>query len=260
MEGKDTALEVYFCGWEECEPGHSYGPSIREYYLIHCIRKGKGRFYSGGKEYLLKEGDGFLIFPGEVTYYEADQREPWEYAWIAFSGSEVRRILNACGLSEEKQCFFLKDTEAAEVLRDLAREEERRPVHPYEELGVLYRFFSLLAEARQTGTVLAEQYVKKAIAYIHNHFDMEVKVAAVADYVGVDRTYLYRLFMEEMGISPKQYLMDYRLKTAAKLLKKSDYSIAQIASSCGFCDAPSFNRQFKAKMGMTPKEWRKNRG
>ena len=88
MNQTARGLTIYFCGHESCAPGHFFGPAIRTHYLLHVILKGKGIYRTGSKEYSLKEGEGFLIKPQEVTYYEADPLEPWEYAWVSFAGGD----------------------------------------------------------------------------------------------------------------------------------------------------------------------------
>lgn len=86
-------LTVYFCGSENCPPRHAYGPAVRPHYLLHVILKGRGIYQYKGQTYALSAGDAFLIPPAEVTYYQADEREPWSYAWVGFDGKAVPEIL-----------------------------------------------------------------------------------------------------------------------------------------------------------------------
>ena len=79
-------------GEEECVPSHSFGPFIREYFLIHYCIDGKGTFSVEGKTYKVSKGEIFIICPGQVTVYTADADDPWHYAWIGFSGKEAERI------------------------------------------------------------------------------------------------------------------------------------------------------------------------
>lgn len=72
-------LYLAYCGIEYCYPSHSFGPAIREQYLLHYILDGKGIFKVNNKTYNLTKGQGFLINPNELTYYEADKYEPWKY-------------------------------------------------------------------------------------------------------------------------------------------------------------------------------------
>lgn len=84
---------IYTCGYENCSPGHSYGPIMRNGYLIHYILKGSGVYKARGQIFRLKEGDAFLICPGELIYYEADSKTPWSYAWIGMQGIKVKGYL-----------------------------------------------------------------------------------------------------------------------------------------------------------------------
>ena len=72
-------LAVYSCGVQRCGAHHSWGPAVRDHYLIHYITSGHGVFTSGGKTYSLSSGDGFLVTPSHVVSYVADEDDPWEY-------------------------------------------------------------------------------------------------------------------------------------------------------------------------------------
>ena len=74
-------LSLSFYGYEECTPNYSFGPAIRDTYVLHYISKGQGKFHYKGKIVDLKEGDFFLLKPDELTFYQADSKEPWAYYW-----------------------------------------------------------------------------------------------------------------------------------------------------------------------------------
>ena len=84
-----TALRIYYCGREQCAPGHFWGPAIRPHYLLHVVLHGKGEFFYQEQKYELSAGDAFLIEPMQTHYYQADKKDPWEYAWVGFDGSCV---------------------------------------------------------------------------------------------------------------------------------------------------------------------------
>ena len=67
-------LSLSFYGYEECTPNYSFGPAIRDTYVLHYITKGKGQFHYKGKIVDLKAGDFFLLKPDELTFYQADSR------------------------------------------------------------------------------------------------------------------------------------------------------------------------------------------
>ena len=91
-------LGLYQFGKEDCEPAHSYGPAIRNHYLFHYILSGKGTLmWQDGKrrenKTVLRAGQGFLISPGQITTYIADDRIPWEYCWLEFDGLRAKEAL-----------------------------------------------------------------------------------------------------------------------------------------------------------------------
>ena len=67
-------LSFLFCGRQNCAPGDSVGPAVREHYLLHFCLSGRGVYQAQGRSYAIGPGEGFLILPDEVTSYQADQR------------------------------------------------------------------------------------------------------------------------------------------------------------------------------------------
>ena len=109
----------------------------------------------------------------------------------------------------------------------------------------------------ESRTDIATLYFQKASEYIRNNYAYPIQISDVARYVGIDRSYLYRIFMEHENTSPKQYLLKHRLQMATQLLCSSSCTITEAALSCGFRDAPSFCNYFRQGTGYTPKEFRK---
>ena len=87
-----TALRIYYCGREQCAPGHFWGPAIRPHYLLHVVLHGKGEFFYQEKKYELSAGDAFLIEPMQTHYYQADKEDPWEYAWVDSTEAAWKRF------------------------------------------------------------------------------------------------------------------------------------------------------------------------
>lgn len=268
------ALRFYYAGSEECAPGHSFGPAVRPHYLIHFVSRGKGRYLRGNQVYELEMGDAFLILPGETTRYVADEVEPWNYIWVAFDGSDARNLLIRCGLSEENPIYHSKNPgQAAQLLMQAAvfeRSFREAGQNLLAVMGNFYLLFShmvqeqygqMLLAAEDNGTAkvstLQELYYRQAVEYLKSNFGYPVKVEQLAAQIGISRAYLYKVFIAHCGKSMQQYLLELRMDAAKKMLRCSSGSITEIAYSCGFSDSPSFCRQFKKAVGMTPKEYRK---
>lgn len=99
--------------------------------------------------------------------------------------------------------------------------------------------------------------IKSITTYIEEHYKEKITLEMLASHASISIFHLSHLFKQYTGQTPIEYLNQYRLIMSADLLKSSDYSIVDIAFECGYNNVSYFNRAFKAKYGMTPKEYRK---
>lgn len=254
-----NTLSLYYCGYEECTPGHSFGPAVRPHYLLHFVFEGKGVYTENGREHHLTKGDTFLIKPGESTIYCADNKEPWEYAWVALDGHEAKYILGKCGLLGDKPVLSGEDwSQLKPLILALVDKFIHYDQNEYELLGYVYFIFSLMIK---NGNPLEGDYISsyfiQAVEYIKNNYSYDIKISDVARYVGIDRTYLYKIFIEEEGVSPMQYLIQWRIHLACNMLSDTKMPITQIALSAGFKDVQSFCKHFKKQKNITPLQYRK---
>lgn len=105
LEGNPASIHLLFWGKEDCVPGHTVGPGVRDVYKIHFIHKGKGIVRVGADTLELVAGQGFLIIPDFVYYYKADDADPWTYSWIGFQGEDVPELLGRTYLSPTSPVF-----------------------------------------------------------------------------------------------------------------------------------------------------------
>ena len=101
----------------------------------------------------------------------------------------------------------------------------------------------------------SSQYVLNAIKYIQFNYSHDISIDDVAKSVGVSRSHLYRVFMLNVGKSPIDYLTEYRINEACKLLRAGNLSIAEVAVSVGFFDQFYFSRVFKRAKGVPPSKY-----
>ena len=99
--------------------------------------------------------------------------------------------------------------------------------------------------------------MKVILKYIENNYAQKISVADAAEIAGFSESHFMRYFKETMGTSFVEYLKDYRLTMAARLLLASDASILSISEDVGFENLSYFNRAFKKKYKVTPSQYRK---
>lgn len=100
--------------------------------------------------------------------------------------------------------------------------------------------------------------VTKVISEIEANLGSDLTLALLAEKANLSRDHLIRLFRRKLGLTPKQYILDLRIKKAARLLNSTRYSIEQIAEELGFSDRYHFTRAFNQSMGINPGEYRRS--
>lgn len=243
-------------GEQQCASGHAFGPCVRNNYLIHYIYSGKGIFRANGQEYRLHKGQFFLICPEQLTFYKADANEPWLYRWIEFNGSFAPLILKSAGLSENAPIFTDDDNMSAgsALLEILNRQNMEFEVL----MSLFWNFiFTITKGAKNTALKPAEGYIGLAEDYIKMNAYKKTAVADVASYIGIDRSYLCRLFKEYKNMSPQEFILTFKLNMACRYLENKNLSVAEVAQSIGYNDAHVFSKAFKKQFRLSPMAWRR---
>lgn len=259
---KNGSLYVNCCGLSRTEPFHSFGPAYKPHYVIHYILSGKGKLALGGKEYPLEQGYGFLIPSEELVFYQADEEDPWTYVWVGFSGQLAGEIVKSAGLSLTNPVFMSeRGEEFYRAVKDMLEHNTFGVANELRRNGQLHLFLSLVAESshieEKGETDKADAYVKRAVEFIVGNYCNPIKITDVADYVCINRSYLYTLFKNSMGMSPQQFLATFRITKAAELLQITSLPIESIALSCGYTDPLVFTKSFKQMKKMSPSVYRK---
>lgn len=229
-------------GYEDCAPSHFFGPAVRTHWLIHYVVSGSGIFRIGDKEYTVGKDDFFVIPPYVETYYQANENNPWNYIWVGFTASDAlpAPLPDVMHCPEARSIFTaMKDCEKHEASRSAFLTAK------------LWEFFTLLLRtSEQPGG-----YVEAALTCIHSEYMNGITVEEIAQRLNLDRTYFSTLFKKQVGVSPKQYLLAYRMQLAAKLMCENQSSVTVAAYSVGYSDIFTFSKMFKQHHGMTPSEY-----
>jgi AraC-like DNA-binding protein len=261
MKPKFEEVHLCFCGLAQCNPLHAYGPASRPNYIIHYVLDGKGIYQVGNKKYKLSKGQGFLIEPEQLTFYQADKEEPWSYLWVGFGGSKAENIIRDIGLNSSQLIFQCDESEKLnKIVLDMMRHTKSTMSNLYYLQGKLYEFFSILSSDMLVEEYIEDtkenRYIQEALSYIRNHYSNGLTVAQLADHLAVNRSYLYSIFKNTLELSPKEYLKKFQVSRAKELLVLTEELVEDIAVSCGYKSTLVFTRNFKDEVGMTPTEYR----
>lgn len=265
--GVFTDLMPYQYGREVCTPGHAFGPARRSHYLFHFILEGKGSLTAADEMgnatvHELHAGEGFLIFPGQITTYVADLDDPWEYIWIEFDGAHVKSNLDRLGFSPASPVYQAQDEDRCKQMVDAMRSLlDHRSASQFYLVACAYLFFdAFLGSARPhrsgASSRLHSFYVDNALAYIEQNYQGDITVEDIARNAGLNRSYFGKVFRDAMGVSPQQFLIGFRIEKACELLKLSNLSVGEVGRAVGYPNQLHFSRAFKNARGLSPRAWR----
>ena len=260
-------LRLYQYGWEQCAPLHSFGPFVRNHFLFHYVISGLGYLDSTAPDgtthrYNLGANQGFLICPGQVNTYFADEHRPWKYVWLEFDGLRITEYLTLAGLNEVQPVYTPQTISQGEGVRDtmlyIANHPKASTLHL---IGHLFLFLDGLIQSSSTRRTAAEGqlrdfYIQEAVTYMEQHYQRDLTVEELADVCKLNRSYFSKLFKESMGCPPQEFLIRMRLSKATELMRTSRDSIGDIAAVCGYPNQLHFSRAFKKRYGLSPRQWR----
>lgn len=261
-------LRIYQYGYEQCKPLHSFGPFVRNHYLFHYIISGRGSLDATGEDgvtthrYELHAGQGFLICPGLINTYFADETHPWKYVWVEFDGLHASEFLRYAGLTAAQPIYQADSDDQSQEVRDrmlyIADHSDASTLHL---IGYLYLFMDALIRTSSTrlsaqGSQIKDFYIQEAVNYIEQNYQRDLTVEEVADACRLNRSYFSKLFKDNMGCPPQEFLIGVRLAKAAEMMCNGNAPISEIAVRCGYSNQFHFSRAFKKRYGEPPQKWR----
>ncbi|MEE1078341.1 MAG: AraC family transcriptional regulator [Agathobacter sp.] len=242
------------------------------------IKRGQGLVTVDFREHRVNDGTMLLILPGQLHSIKQYKDEIMEYENILFNPSMliprnadstitnyIHPLLN--GKITVPTVFTPVYPYYKDVIAPIDACDEICKTMPqgYELYikSMLFQFFFVLHNRCRNLTTPPKNRkmvdkMKPVLKYIENNYMEKITIEEIAKVAEFSESHFMRYFKETMGTSFIDYLKDYRLTMASRLLISSESSILDIAAEVGFDNLSYFNRSFKQKYGMTPSQFRKN--
>lgn len=260
-------LGLYQYGMERCEPSHSYGPAKRNHFLFHYVVSGTGTLFADDSRgrtntYQIKSGQGFIIYPNQITTYIADKNVPWEYIWIEFDGLRAKETLDISGFSMNQPVYKAKYKDIGKKMADemmyIVTHSEETPFHLIAHLYLFLDYFirSTASTFGHGNSKLQDYYIKEALTYIEQNFQNNISVSDIAAVCGINRSYFGKIFKAAIGQTPQEFLLNYRMLKSAELLRMTQMKIGEIGQAVGYDNPLHFSRAFKKIYNQSPRSWR----
>lgn len=246
---------------------------------IIYIKKGTGLVIVDQVRLMVCAGDLVFLCPGQLHAIRQSHQESMEYENIIFSplllkGTQADTcwdtFLSPILLKETSlPVLITPDTEHYTELSVCIDQidELRRSFpegYPLFIKGKLFELFSLFYQygmvtpcaAVTKSRLKSREKAKQILKYIEQHYTEPITIQTIAEAVGFSPSHFMKFFKQTFGMSFIGYLNTHRLVIAARLLVSSDDTILSIAVETGFENLSYFNRMFKKKFGITPRQYR----
>ena len=259
-------LNLDECGIEQGIPGFGYKYEVLKSAVVHYITKGEGIFKVDDKVYKLKKGDIFILLKGMKVEYMASIDEPWEYQWIGFNGANASEYLNRTSIVDSYAASCKEDSKIPKIISNMC--EISKAYNPSASddillLRELYSLFHALIEEFPKEFEYKNKelhtYIQEAIDYININYMNNITVRDIAEHVNLSRSYLYKMFIKNLKVSPQNYLINLRMYKATLLLKNTKMPIGEVANKVGYSDSLLFSKTFSKHFSISPLSYRNNK-
>ena len=245
--------KIYMIGCSDDPAVTRYGPSVRNQYIIHYVMSGKGSF-NGNK---VEKGQGFLILPGMHQEYHSDEKDPWSFLWIISEDPAIEPFFSYHGANEKTGIFNFHNMYELDMIakRITSAQSTFSTTAQLSEI-FLHIFNSCVMSDNSSQISVTKIYFDFAVNYIKTNLYLPITVTTICDAIGITQPYLYKIFKQEIGISPKQYISNCKIIEAKKLLANTEFSISLIAKSVGYENVLDFSKFFSKQTETSPTAYR----
>ncbi len=250
-------------------------PFIRLYY----VTEGKAQIELPTGIYLLKPGNMYFI-PAFTRHsyicdsyfchyylhiYEEHQQgnsllDEWDFP-VEIPGGELDLALikRLCAINPHMSLPKSDPTSYDNnptLLQNVLRNKQRAFCDKVESRGIVYQLLSHFMKRAQEKLKNRDERIEKTLSYIHSHIYENISLDKLADSTCLSKDHFIRLFKQETGTTPLQYINQKKIEKAQLILVTDNMPVKNIAFTLGFDDYSYFNRLFKKLTGTTPQEYR----
>lgn len=270
-------LTVCSVGYQKVNPDEDYPPHkhnqeyifrpengriLSEYQMLYIV-EGEGVLHTRhGGIINIKEGDMFLLFPGEWHSYHPNPSTGWKEYWIGFSGTNIDNRVAEGFFSVEKPVYETGYNETIIELYNEAIHTAQRQEPFFQQLlaGIVNHLLGLMFMTNSNKNLQPDNKqiskINKARAYLQESVETEITMPEVAEYLNMSYTTFRHAFKRYTGLSPAQYFINLKLHRAKEMLRSTTASIKEISYILHFESPEYFATIFRKKTGMSPSEFR----
>jgi AraC-like DNA-binding protein len=258
-----SCVEVLWTARYDYQPHWRLAPHKHDYFQMICFVSGSGCISLAQQEYRITPGSLLLVKPQRLHALSPSSLvKTLDIKFLVKDRWLRKTLLSASDLLDETE------PGVADLFERIRQEGERKG-HLYRELCNLFLTELLLLYLRSDNLVevspndpvehalSSDRIVQQAAQFIRDHHAEDCNLPEIARVVGRSDRHVRQHFKDALGISPRRYLLQYRIQKAQQLIEYSNDSFKEIAAKVGFKTIHHFARAFHQACGETPGGWRR---
>ena len=240
---------------------------------IEIIRVTKGQLDVSLDAQAYKAESGDILISNSETIHGAIPHEGCEYECIVFHPDEIITGENSCTRfikelldGSTHLCEYISHNSSPgieRIVNELSlRMQNKDDGYDFAVISLIYGFFSavigekLYERKKQNPHERDFAKLKSAIEFMRDNYAKDIRLSDIAAVSDISAKYFCRFFKKMTDKTPIEYLVDYRIARASKMLISGNMPVTEIALSCGFNDLSYFIKTFKRYKGVSPLKFR----
>ena len=264
VESPDPEFPVYLYWHNQQQTGEYFPAHWHEYLELHYILTGESVFYINQKPVVAKEGDLVLSNSNEL-HRGICQGAPMESCRLLFSLEDLSPELDNRGYVFQN--LIEKDETIKSCILSLCREDALQQAGYKQACKAIVTELVVHLCRNYVAQTLSREDTRRRqknrdrcnrlITFIEANYASQLSNQDLADLLHLSKDRFEHFFRENFGITPLQYIQNYRMKMAKKMIKEGNIPVSKVAQMVGFADYNYFGRTFRNHFGCTPTQMAK---
>ncbi|WP_226669110.1 AraC family transcriptional regulator [Metabacillus litoralis] len=263
----NSVAQIWSVGWDEQHSSlYNWSGTERKdqgKYIFQYTLSGAGEISIDGKIHSLKPGHAFIVSsPSNYHYYLPKGSSKWEFIYLTLYGEEAKRCWEYVRTSESQVVRFHPESAPVKLVKKMYDDaKERKITNAYQGSSIAYHFITELYLYLSTNDKLMNDWsegIISAVLFARNYYQEEIGAEEMAEASKLSKYHFSRLFKQETGVTPIQYLTNIRLQKAIELLEHTKYSVDEVAQLVGYKNANYLNKITRKLTGKSPGQLRQS--
>lgn len=235
-------------------PDYYITREVRNFDVFEYVLEGEGEIFLDGVWQTASAGNAYILRAREPHEYRSSSHNPWKKIWVNYSSEYMPHLLSAYGI----RSGIYNGASSLPLFEELFSYAERGVSDPSTNLRIcelMNRIAYRIAEVRLESRGMESRIRAELDSAVYK----QISLSSLAAKMHMSPSNLIRVFKKKYGITPYEYLIEQKMVAARLLLSDTEMTVKEIADRLCFCDEHYFSTLFLTRVGMRPREYRRNK-